>query len=212
MCGPDFGPIYKNKFPKSFEEFLYNASTHTSFFLTLAGPGREPKRSREKIKDQVAYDLYKKAFRLNKMNDIEEAEFIRCVNFVCTRSMDYNDRIGIYSTPNQIKGEMWFKTHIAFIMERYFDQGVFTISHIGNQACWKKYVVWIKSRHGVNLEPNKEEIEKAKKAFHNVLELKAKEEETEITDKMEKDEWDKKKKSRCSEGVRSRYQISASEV
>jgi hypothetical protein len=164
MCDPERPDFNKARFPKDCAGFVYNDMKKTSFFLTLYGENREPKSAREAVLDEKALKLYKTEFRLNKMNEVEEAELIRCVNFVARQKRIFDNGIGKYQTPSQIRDAGWYRTHLSFLRERYFDTGFFTISHIGNTTCWKKYVDWIKQRHGVKHEiaPNPRQIESAR--------------------------------------------------
>jgi hypothetical protein len=158
-----YGSQYKTKFPKSLADFLYNQTTHSSFFMATAVKG-EPKLWCQKPIDQSVVNLYRKEVCYRTLSQEEERDLIRGVNFVVQRHQDYINLIGKFMTPYNFQEDKFYHTHIAFLRDRYIDSGVFTVSHIGGSSYWDKYKIWVISKHGkdYSLNPSREQIEAAK--------------------------------------------------
>lgn len=170
MSDPEYGQEYRDKYPKSCDSFIYNPMTYTSFFMAVAKSSKNPQKKVEEILDQEAYSMYKGTFfRQKTLNSIEEAELIRGVNFVVRRQREYHEKIGKYFTPTQFRGKNFYRTHINFLIERYFDKNVFDLTKIGAQNIWKKYIIWVKQARGreCDLEPGALLINKLKFKFNN---------------------------------------------
>jgi DNA-binding transcriptional ArsR family regulator len=166
MWAGECGQVYLGKLPKRADAFLYNPMHRTSIFLTKVGKEHNPKPRYEKLIDPHVYALYVEELDL-KPTDIEKAELIKGVNFVVQRKKEFESVLGKYVYLPRIMGDSFYHTHINFVRERYVDSGHFTVSHIGNQACWKKYAIWLRGFHGseYNIMPTQVEIEKAKEEW-----------------------------------------------
>ena len=138
---PEYGSPFKDKYPKSFADFLFNNQTKTSFFFAIHTKGI-PSKCCTEAQDKKVADLYRTSlFKGKKMNDIELNEFNRGVNFVITRKKEYMNMVGQYFCPYHFQNDKFYTTHITFIRERYIDSGVITVSHIGVSTYWKKYII-----------------------------------------------------------------------
>ncbi|MFW9871895.1 MAG: helix-turn-helix domain-containing protein [Candidatus Thorarchaeota archaeon] len=139
----------KTGYPKTCESFLYNPVGKTSFFYSLFGPDKEIIERRVAVKDEAVKMLYKRSLINRQLNDIEDIEFNKAINFILQMKKECEKNLG--KLPFQIREIMFFKKHIMFLKERYLDSGVFTISHMRNKNIWDKYIIWLKQVHRIDL-------------------------------------------------------------
>lgn len=168
MCSPDYGSEYKDKYPKDFSTFLYNSSTERSFFLSRVKDKKPPLKKIEKILEEEVYKLYRATFfRKQELNRIEESELIRGVNFVVRRQREYHKTIGQYFTPFAFRGKEFYRNHINFLIDEYFDKGIFDVTKLRYESVWKKYIIYMKQTRGseCDLNPSANKVRKAKQAF-----------------------------------------------
>jgi hypothetical protein len=167
---PDFEPKYKDKLPKNIDTFIFNPSTGASVFLTCLGDS-EPRSRQEEILDQKAHKLYRdQIFQGKRLNDAEQVELIKASNFVVKRQRNWYNKVGRYLSYSRLKGVGFYKIHIDFLRERYVDAGVMDTSKILNQNIWRKYQVWLKSKHKIDLEPSNKKCQELKKAYEEAQE------------------------------------------
>ena len=157
---------WKELWPTECEDFIFNPRTGSSFFFANLVDEKK-KEFVVEILDKSVYNMYKHEFIRHELNRIEEKSLVRNVNFVIRRQIEYHEKTGQYFTPLQFRGNGFYKTHINFLREQYFDKGVFDIMKIGGKKVWENYIVWLRINRGTeyDLEPGEKKIRIAKENF-----------------------------------------------
>lgn len=159
LLSGQYGIGSRDKLTKSCDAFLFNEMKGTSIFFTKAGQGRDNKLKKEEPLDPDVLKLYKTAFFRSGMNETEEQELIKCVNFVIYREAEFREKIeGILRLP-KIQDNNFFHVHIKFLSDIYLDSGVFQINYI--KWRWKNYIMWLRKNYGYeyNLDPDEKFLE-----------------------------------------------------
>jgi len=165
LCDPDC-PSFKTGYPKSCDQFLYNNSTHSSFFYSLFGPDKEPVAIKAIPIDIGLVRFYQDELIKNrKLNNIEYNELVKGVNFVITMFKEFQEKIYPIPIPRIFSGKSAYRIHISFLRQRYLDTGVFTLAHILNKNIWKKFIDWVGQVHRVDLYPEGVSLEARKAKY-----------------------------------------------
>lgn len=191
------GPKYKGSLTTSMDTFIYNEGTHSSLFLTVAGPGREVKATMAKAIDEKAVSIYEKRFFKN-LNETEKNKLVVAVNIITKRYREWYEDYGQYAGLSKLKDHEYYRTHCQYLRDKFADNGHMEISKIRNEKIWADYVHWIRQFHGseYNLDPSNREMRDAKRSHKERLErldqeMRLKEQEKAEEERDEIAMWDR---------------------
>lgn len=170
LCGPE-GPGIKTGFPKSFDSFLFNNKTKTSFFYALLTKSFESLQilsSYVESKDPEIEKMYFNEFSCG-LNNFEGTEIRKMVNFVVTQIEDFRKKIDPLPFPSAIRGKQIYRRHIEFINNKC--NGKFNPGKFPWRITWPQFASWLKSMDDVDIMPSDSDIQKRKNKYfesHNI--------------------------------------------
>lgn len=149
MCSSDYVSKIKDGYPKSCSAFLWNPKTNRSFFMALYSSDNDIKPIKEAPMRQDVIDYYKDSLRLRNLNESEEADLVRSVNFIERRKVEYEKKMNQYGgCPYRLSGGNFYKTHLEWVRIKLQDTGRFELWKIANKFSWGDFVKWVKSNYG----------------------------------------------------------------
>lgn len=150
LLSGQYGLGSRDKLTTNCSQFLFNERTGNSIFLTKVGNGHENKSYQEKPLKPEIVEKYHKTFFPKSLNDVEEQELIKCVNFVVYREQEYRDKIKGVLDLSKLRGDKFFDMHIKFLTDKYYDLGYFQLNYI--KWRWAQYLSWLKQEYGPDYE------------------------------------------------------------
>lgn len=179
MHRPEYGDT--KGYPKDCDKFLFNPGKGTSFFYSKLGKGKDPVPRHEKPIDVNVANLYQGSFFKKGLNGEEKSELYRGTNFIIRKRDDYFKLMKGAAISNKLNDFGLYKFHISFLREKYQDTGRLSVDTLKRKDIWGEFVRWLKHNHHINLEPSRDEINKAKEAYdQKVIQLHADEKAREM--------------------------------
>lgn len=164
MCSPDH-IADKQYYPRNLPEFIYNPRSQRSFMYSLLGEYRDVPGAPVKCLDPATLEFYRLSFfeyaPLDKDGTIA---LTKAVNYIILQQRHFQETMGQFCHRHALKGQDFFRHHRWFLEDEYYGRPDFSPKFIG-PFTYGGFGPWLSDRFGVNLKPDRDEIDRAKKVY-----------------------------------------------